>query len=249
MTKRDIARWLGSLGLTLALAGLVPPTLVSAQTALTEVIRMADQGDAVAQYNLGFSYAYGTGVPQDDALALAWYRKSAEQGLAAAQHHLGVMYANGEGTPQDFTEAITWLRRAAAQHYSTARYHLGVMYSNGDGVPNDEAEAVAWFRVAANEGDVPAQYMLGMMYVDGADPVRIPRRAPGSAPGIPARGRQSANNVEAHKWLSLAASHVIGEEQRFYANIRDHEAKKLTSEELAEAQRLAAEWQAAFEQR
>ena len=231
-----MTRRLRGFGLALALMGLVAPVNMGAQGPLTELVRMAEQGDAVAQYNLGFSYAYGTGVPQDDALALAWYRRAADQGLAAAQHHLGVMYANGEGTPQDFTEAITWLRRAAAQDYSTARRHLGVMYSNGDGIPSDEAEAVAWFHSAAEEGDVPAQYMLGMLYADGADPVRD-------------RGRPSSNKVEAHKWLSLAASHVVGEEQRFYADIRDREAKRLTSEELAEAQRLAGEWQAAFDQR
>ena len=249
MTERCVmTRWLGGVGLTFVLMGLVAPAVVDAQAAVTELIRQAEQGDAVAQYNLGFSYAYGTGVAQDDALALAWYRRAAEQGLAAAQHHLGVMYANGEGAPQDFTEAITWLRRAAAQDYSTARYHLGVMYSDGDGVPDNEAEALAWFREAAEEGEAPAQYILGMMYVDGADPVRATRRATGSAPGIPDRGRRP-NNVEAHKWLSLAASGVVGEEQRFYASVRDLEAKKLTSAELAEAQQLAREWRAAFERR
>ena len=249
MTSRSITRWLGGLGLAFALLGLTAPVTVSAQGGLTELIRMAEQGDAVAQYNLGFSYAYGTGVPQDDARALAWYRLAAEQGLDAAQHHLGVMYANGEGTTQDFDEAVRWLRMAAAQDYSTARYHLGVMYANGDGVPDDEAEALAWFRESAEEGDVPAQYMLGVMYADGADALRGPVRRAGSAPSISARGRRAPNTVEAQKWLNLAASHVIGEEQRFYAEIRDREARKLTSEQLAEAQRLAAEWQAAFEQR
>lgn len=208
------------------------------------------QGDAVAQYHVGFACAYGTSLPQDDALALAWYRQAAEQGLAAAQHHLGVMYANGEGTPQDFAETIMWLRRAAAQDYSTARYHLGVMYSNGDGVPGDEAEALAWFREAADEGEAPAQHMLGVLYADGADAPRASvRRARDSAPSISGRGRRPPNNVEAQKWFSLAASRVVDEEQRFYADIRDREAKKLTSEELADAQRLAQEWQAAFEQR
>ena len=200
MTKRYIARWLGSLGLTLALAGLVPPTLVSAQTALTRGYSDGRSGRCRRAVQPGLllclRYRRATG-----RCARAWpgigSRRS--RGLAAAQHHLGVMYANGEGTPQDFTEAITWLRRAAAQDYSTARYHLGVMYSNGDGVPNDEAEAVAWFRVAADEGDVPAQYMLGMMYVDGADPVRIPRRAPGSAPVFPLAGGNQPTTWRRHK--------------------------------------------------
>ena len=91
-----MARRIVGLFVALSLLELAAPEQVSAQSGLTELIRMAEQGDAVAECNLGFSYAYGTGVPQDDALALAWYRRAAEQGLAAAQHHLGVMYANGE---------------------------------------------------------------------------------------------------------------------------------------------------------
>jgi TPR repeat protein len=77
MTERFMTRQLGRLGLTLALAGLVAPSAVSAQTPLTELTRIGEQGDAVAHYNLGFSYAYGTGVPQDDARALTWHLRSA----------------------------------------------------------------------------------------------------------------------------------------------------------------------------
>ena len=54
--------------------------------------------------------------------------------------------------------------------------------------------------------------------------------------------------VEAHRWFNLAASHVTGDEQREYAETRDALAKKTTRAQLAEAQRRAAEWQAAFEQ-
>ncbi len=42
----------------------------------------ANQGDPEAQISLGFMYAEGQGVPQDDAEAVRWYRKAAEQGHA-----------------------------------------------------------------------------------------------------------------------------------------------------------------------
>ena len=58
-------------------------------------------GYANAQYNLGLAYDNGQGVPQDDAQAVAWFRKAAEQGDANAQHNLGYAYANGQGVPQD----------------------------------------------------------------------------------------------------------------------------------------------------
>jgi TPR repeat protein len=43
---------------------------------------LADQGNALAQRNLGFMYANGQGVPQDYAEAVKWYRLAADQGDA-----------------------------------------------------------------------------------------------------------------------------------------------------------------------
>ena len=39
----------------------------------------ARQGHVDSQYNFGVMYATGVGVPQDDAVAVKWYRKAAEQ--------------------------------------------------------------------------------------------------------------------------------------------------------------------------
>jgi TPR repeat protein len=55
------------------------------------VRKAAEQGNAEAQFNLGFMYAHGQGVPQDYAEAVRWYSKAAEQGDAESQCNLGVM--------------------------------------------------------------------------------------------------------------------------------------------------------------
>ena len=47
---------------------------------------LADQGFAMAQHDLGVFYERGTGVAQDYALAVSWYRKAADQGLARSQN-------------------------------------------------------------------------------------------------------------------------------------------------------------------
>ena len=84
-------------------------------TVLREWTPLAEQGNAVAQYNLGVMYENGRGVPQDDKTAVKWYRLSAEQGDAGAQSNLGVMYGNGQGVPQDDKTAVKWHRLAAEQ--------------------------------------------------------------------------------------------------------------------------------------
>ena len=76
---------------------------------------LAEQGDASAQYNLGFMYDNSQGVTQDYATAMSWYRKAADQGFADAQNNLGFMYANGQGVPQDYVQAHMWWNLAAAK--------------------------------------------------------------------------------------------------------------------------------------
>ena len=61
------------------LALAVIPVGVDAQvTELAQLRALAEQGDAVAQNNLGLMYANGRGVPEDDAEAVRWYRLAAE---------------------------------------------------------------------------------------------------------------------------------------------------------------------------
>jgi uncharacterized protein len=49
---------------------------------------LAEQGDVVAQPNLGVMYDNGNGVPENDVEAAKWYRLAAERGLAKAQFNL-----------------------------------------------------------------------------------------------------------------------------------------------------------------
>lgn len=50
--------------------------------------RLAEQGDAVAQFGLGIMYENGSGIDPDGEQALFWIQKSAEQGLKRAQENL-----------------------------------------------------------------------------------------------------------------------------------------------------------------
>jgi len=91
--------------------------------------KAADQGDAGAQFSLGFMYANGHGVPKDEGEAVKWYRKAADQGLAEAQYNLGAMYANGHGVPKDDVVAYKWLLLAGAQADEDARKSIPIIES------------------------------------------------------------------------------------------------------------------------
>ncbi len=97
-------------------------------------------------------------------------------------------------------------------------------YNNGQGIPQNYTEAVKWFRLAAEQGNASAQFNLGSMYHDG-------------------RGRVLRNYVQAHKWVNLAVSRATGDDQEKYADARERIAARMTPQQIAEAQRLAREWE------
>ena len=156
---RSVMRTLGQSLLVAVLLAVGMGTL-AAQTDVEALRAKAEQGDAQAQFNLGFRYNNGEGVPQDDAEAVKWYRLAAEQGHASAQNNLGVMYDNGQGVPQDDAEAIKWYRLAAEQGVARAQFNLGLMYNNGEGVPQDYAEVIKWVNLSAStsQGETNEKY-------------------------------------------------------------------------------------------
>lgn len=61
-------------------------------TALRLWHQLAEDGYARAQTSLGMMYQNGEGVPQNDAAAVAWYRKAADQGDKSAQGMLDLLF-------------------------------------------------------------------------------------------------------------------------------------------------------------
>jgi TPR repeat protein len=126
-------------------------------TALIFLRPLAEQGNPQAQYTLGYIYAEGESVPEDDGEAVRWYRKAAEQSDADAQNELGVMYAAGRGVSKDDAEAVKWYRMAAVQGHIGAQTNLGLMYYIGEGVPQELAQAHMWYNIADALGGERAQ--------------------------------------------------------------------------------------------
>lgn len=131
MMQRTIRRIALAAALAMALASALPATAQTFEEALAAYERgdydaayrgfrsLAEQGDAIAQNNLGVMYGTGEGVPQDYAEAVKWYRRAAEQGDANAQGNLGFMYVNGRGVPQDYVRAHMWSNLAVSRFSAT----------------------------------------------------------------------------------------------------------------------------------
>ena len=115
--------------------------------------------------------------------------------------------------------AYRLLRPLAEKGDAHAQLYVAMAFQDGLGVPQDYTEAVKWYREAADQGQANAQAYLGLLYERGQ--------------GVP------QDYVQAHMWLNLAASH---EKISGAVEDRDKLASKMTPAQIAEAQKLAREW-------
>ncbi len=93
------------------------------------MLRLAEQGDPVAQFEVGARYATGEDVPQDYSQALIWFSKAAEQGNVAAQATMGAYYWAGRGVPQDLSKAYYWAVLAEAGGDEGSKYRVALLAS------------------------------------------------------------------------------------------------------------------------
>ena len=121
--------------------------------------KAADQGDDVAQFNLGLAHLDGTfGAEVNPAETLKLWLLSAAQGNAGALKDLGVFWKDGLSGKKNLAKGIDFLKLAVEKGSTTAAFLLGEIYSEGRGVPVNMTLAAKYFRKAAEkESDVALQ--------------------------------------------------------------------------------------------
>jgi len=126
-------------------------------------------------------------------------------------------YRDGRNVERDHQEAFKWFLRAAKQGDVDSQVSMAQMYEDGDSVPQDYVQAVNWYKKAAEHvpdrgGAGVARSSLGFLYMEGH--------------GVPQDYRTA--------YMYLALSNSKGNMQ--------WAAEKMTSSQIAEAQRRAKEW-------
>ena len=168
--------------------------------------RAAEQGHTGAEFNLGKMYEQGKGVPQDNKMAVKWYRRVADgdENVATPRGYFADwkrgrfeqdrdrFESDGDGVKKYVSFNVVWV-----SYKASAQAALGNMYEHGQGVPQDYKTAVNWYTLAAENpsydvnwlvghgGHADAQFKLGRMYEEGK--------------GVP------QDDKAAVKWYALAA--------------------------------------------
>ena len=126
----------------------------------------SQQGDAVAQHNLGLMYLNGQGVPKSFEIARKYFEAAAEQGYATAQFNLAFMYQQGEALEKNDEKVKEYLEPAAEKGHADAQYYLGLMYYQGNIVEQSYETTREWWMKAAEQGHEKASTKLLILQKD-----------------------------------------------------------------------------------
>ena len=201
----------------------------------------AEQGDTDLQTALGVviltrqtpgSPPHGRvfGNPRDYAQASRyWFEKAAQNGNPAALHRLARTYCCipdlGLGTTSsEIQAALPYFRRAAEQGYAPSAYLLGEIYRTGEGVARDRALARSFLRAAAanNGPEATEARTLAIQSLAKID---------------------SDEQAERQKVIDDRLARERSE--RIQEQIRIADLERAERERIAQAQRIAAEREAA----
>ena len=115
------------------------------------------------------------------------------------------------------------LLESALKGDADAQFELGKNYETGRiGLPKDLTQAEHWYREAAEQGDPYAEASLGLLYQFGK--------------GV------TTDRVKALMWFEIAIARVPAPDRDSVVDLRKDIVTSMTTEQIAEAQRLAREF-------
>lgn len=148
------------------------------------LLKLADEGDADAQYYAGELFLFGRGGAPKDGPRGCGYEEKASVKRADAMHLLAMCYQSGAGGVQDSAKAEAAFMRAADMGFTKSRCALGQILMADT---KQAQRGLDLCKVSANAGDPEAQEIVGNAYFAG------------TVGGKP-------NLSEARKWYEKAAA-------------------------------------------
>jgi len=134
------------------------------------LLRLANSGNAYAQYLIGTFYDFGVVVKKNYQKAFDWSLKSAKNGYNPAQFIMARMYWNGVGTTKNPKEFGKWIKIAANNGDRSAEELLGSFYLKGSKlyhITKDRNKGLALLKTAATSYALAYRH-LGSFYM-GSD--------------------------------------------------------------------------------
>lgn len=128
--------------------------LQSMESVVYAEILTAFGGTHESQFSLGFRYANGSGVVQDNDAAVYWYRRASAGGNSGAFNNLGTIFSQRVSGMFDECEAAQCFRRAAELGSAVGMFNFANRLLDGIGVRKDVKSAIKLLESSADQGYV-----------------------------------------------------------------------------------------------
>ncbi len=116
----------------------------------------ANQGDPIAQHELGIRYLTGQGLPRDTVRAVSWIEKAVQKNLTSAWFNYAIMLNNGIGVEWNPFQAYNYFKAAAKNGMPEAQFVYGIFLTDNLVVNRNYTEAYYWVKKSAAQDFEPA---------------------------------------------------------------------------------------------
>ena len=215
-----------TLGLTFIF--LLAPLTAQADGLFDFQMKLAEKGNAEAQFKVGEMYETGFGVKQDRKQAENWIKQSYNQGHEKAGFKLLYWDVEKNGINAGNKAKVDELNKKANEGNSQAQYYVGKMHAHGVGLKKDPELAIGWLNKAALGGVLDAERELTAVRENRQRNALAKRRQ---------QEQQQADLIEREKQRKLEEQ---GDLQAKMQARKNAEAKK-RADEAARRQQAAAE--------
>jgi TPR repeat protein len=141
------------LGLPFVVKANAPMMFADASSSIFRFqYKLAEQGNAEAQYKVGEMYELGRGVEKNREKAREWYTMAAKQGHPKSKYRLLFLDIQKSGMNVERKQQLDQLQKEASTGVGDAQYFLGRMYAAGVGLPKSYENAQSWLSKATFNG-------------------------------------------------------------------------------------------------
>ncbi len=230
-SRQQLQPWL--LPLLLLMLALFVATPLRADGLFDFQMKLAQKGNAEAQFKIGEMYETGFGVGKDLEQAQIWINKAASQGHVVAGYKLLYWDLKKSGINNDNRDKVKQLKARAEAGNGDAQYYIGKMYAYNVGYRKDINLAQDWLNKAAIQGVLEAERELTTIR-EGVQRAALAKRRAEAKRLAEQKAKEELQKQEAEKARQQAA-----EKKRQQAALS--EAEKQREAEQAEAERRERE--------
>lgn len=134
------------------------------------LIEKANDGDPIAQHELGLRYLLGVGYSKDTTKAVYWIEKAVEKNLTAACFNYAIMIINENGVKWDPFKASKYIEFAAKNGMPVAQFAYGLAFTENLIMNRNLDSAYKWLSLAKVNGYEDADKVINEMIKKGYTP-------------------------------------------------------------------------------